>query len=321
MKRPSFILLCAVFPLMSHGSTFPSGQPTVMSKYGQIQNVQNYSSNPFWSPDAPYNQRMPTPVYVQGADLTAGECMSVVNSLIAAQCASRNNCLDSRISDIRPAIMLQLSRMPGHNYASSCGGYIDNAFDEYVAQYRVTTPSYGAAFPTGTVANPNINQPTYKMENPYQPRLPGAPWDPWGQEMKDRVVEMKTLQAQNGGTSDNKLAAAAFPTTIADVSFTERMENKAAGYEPYANASAYQQLNIESDEKYWAREQQRMETLKQTNYAEWCRRMPTQCAQEKQTAAVPTGGAMQQKPGQQPAPVSPSDRQALIDKIIAAFPK
>ena len=261
---PSFFVLmpCAVY-----GTTFPSGQPTVMSKYGQIQNVQNYSSNPFWSPDAPHNQRMPTPVYVQGADLTAGECMSVVNSLIAAQCASRNNCLDSRISDIRPAIMLQLSRMPGHNYASSCGGYIDNAFDDYVAQYRVTTPSYGAAFPTGTVANPNINQPTYKMENPYQPRLPGAPWDPWGQEMKDRVVEMKTLQAQNGGTSDNKLAAAAFPTTIADVSFTERMENKAAGYEPYANASAYQQLNIESDEKYWAREIQRLERISQSDRA------------------------------------------------------
>ncbi|MDE6477784.1 MAG: hypothetical protein K2L94_00880, partial [Alphaproteobacteria bacterium] len=247
-------ILFGLIPVMSHATSFPSGTPTVMSKYGQIQNVQNYSSNPFWSPDAPYNQRMPVPVYVQGADLNAGDCMTVVNSLIASQCASRNHCLNTQLSDVRPAIMLQLSRMPGHNYASSCAGYIDTLFADYVAQYRVTTPSGGAAFPTGTIANPNINQPTYQMANPYQPRVPGSPGDPWGQGIIDRATEMKRLQAQNGSGTSNQLAAAAFPTTIADVSFTDRMENKAAGYEPYKDASAYQALNIESDETYWARE-------------------------------------------------------------------
>ncbi|MDE6570604.1 MAG: hypothetical protein K2L95_00065 [Alphaproteobacteria bacterium] len=330
MKKISISLLFGLIPVMSHATSFPSGTPTVMSKYGQIQNVQNYSSNPFWSPDAPYNQRMPVPVYVQGADLNAGDCMTVVNSLIASQCASRNHCLNTQLSDVRPAIMLQLSRMPGHNYASSCAGYIDTLFADYVAQYRVTTPSGGAAFPTGTIANPNINQPTYQMANPYQPRVPGSPGDPWGQGIIDRATEMKRLQAQNGSGTSNQLAAAAFPTTIADVSFTERMENKAAGYEPYKDASAYQALNIESDETYWAREQQKMEFLKQTNYAEWCRRMPTECAREKQgaaasatTATTTTGGGagQNQSGGTGAQPVSAADRQALIDKIISAFPK
>ena len=38
-------------------TTFPT-TTTPFSKYGQIQNVQNYSSNPFWDPSSPYNQRV-----------------------------------------------------------------------------------------------------------------------------------------------------------------------------------------------------------------------------------------------------------------------
>ena len=39
-------------------TTSVTATTTLFSKYGQIQNVQNYSSNPFWDPSSPYNQRV-----------------------------------------------------------------------------------------------------------------------------------------------------------------------------------------------------------------------------------------------------------------------
>lgn len=41
------------------------------------------------------------------------------------------------------------------------------------------------------------------------------------------------------------LTAAAFPTTVADTNFVERVESKAIGYEPYFNRSAFTELSIE----------------------------------------------------------------------------
>lgn len=41
-----------------------------------------------------------------------------------------------------------------------------------------------------------------------------------------------------------------FPTTMADTSFTVRTENAAQGYQPFANRSAYQTIQIESEEAY-----------------------------------------------------------------------
>ena len=97
---------------------------SLFSDYGQIQNVQHYSSNPFWSPTAPYNQRLPQPVYATGADLNADDCIRVVQSLVSVQCMARDNCKNTDVSDIRPTIMVQLSNLPGANYVSACSGYI-----------------------------------------------------------------------------------------------------------------------------------------------------------------------------------------------------
>lgn len=54
-------------------------------------------------------------------------------------------------------------------------------------------------------------------------------------------------------TSDTKLAAADFPTTAADLTFTQRLQNDAAGYAPYAGKSAYKTIEIESEEAYMQR--------------------------------------------------------------------
>ena len=85
---------------------------TPFSQYGQIQNVQSYSSNPFWTPGSPYNQRMPQAVYVDGPEINAGDCQRVVSSLVANVCTTINNCSGAQLSDIRPTLMLQLSRHP-----------------------------------------------------------------------------------------------------------------------------------------------------------------------------------------------------------------
>ena len=84
---------------------------SLFSDYGQIQNVQNYSTNPFWSPNAPYNQRVaPQPVYVQGNNVTGEECTRVIQSAVAFQCSARDNCRNTTLADIRPAIRTDLSR-------------------------------------------------------------------------------------------------------------------------------------------------------------------------------------------------------------------
>ena len=54
-----------------------------------------------------------------------------------------------------------------------------------------------------------------------------------------------------------------FPTTVADTSFTVRTENTAQGYQPFANRSAYQTIQIESEEAYLNRMIQREELQSQ----------------------------------------------------------
>ncbi len=53
-----------------------------------------------------------------------------------------------------------------------------------------------------------------------------------------------------GGDGASLLQPAQFPTTSADFSFVERMENLAEGYEPYAGMSAYKIMEFESMEDY-----------------------------------------------------------------------
>ena len=250
MKKSIFITLSALVVLSTGAahatSTYVNGAPSIGSQYGLIQNVQNYSSNPFWDPNGPYNQRMPQPVYVQGADLNTGDCQRVVGALVGAYCIQRNNCVGMTLSDVRPDLMVQLSQIPGHNYASACAGFIDSEFSSYVSKYANAAPSAGGvAFPTPTTPNAAaFPEPEFKMKNPYEIKKPV-----WQQEAEERAKELRDLQAANGA-GEVKLAKTAFPTTVADLTVEQRMQNKAVGYEPYAGKSAYQQLNIESEEKY-----------------------------------------------------------------------
>ena len=225
-----------------------------ISQYGLIQNVQDYSSNPFWTKDSPYNQKFPTPVYVTGPELNTADCQSTVAAMVSAYCSANNDCMDVRISDIRPFMMLQLSRMPGHNYASACSGFIDSEFESYVESHSTAMPNGTVRFPTALDANPNYDAPEFKLENPYEKKDWTWEGDEWQKEKKERSQELKDLQAMNGAGNEH-LYRSDFPTTFADLSFTERAEVKAEGYEPYKDKSAFQPIKIESEDTYAARKQ------------------------------------------------------------------
>jgi len=296
--------------IASASSVYSSGtQP--FSKYGQIQNVQNYSSNPFWTPNSPYNQRMPQPVYAQGPGLNTGDCQRTVSNLIAAECGLRNNCVGVRLMDIRPTIMTQLSRLPGHNYATACGGYIDTIFNEYVSNNAIADGrNTGTSLPTYAVPNPNATQSQQKIQikNPYEQKLPTWNGQPWAQEMIERKQELDQLQSQNGVGSE-KIVNAEFPTTYADLSFTERMANEAAGFEPWKDAKAYLSMNIESEEDYLQRKSSNLEARQKMDKAtmsfeEYCKKYPGDTPYCK---------------GEQPQVQISQSRQDMIEKIAAAL--
>lgn len=227
-----------------------------ISQYGVIQNVQNYSTNPYWQYNSPYNLNFPQPVYVTGPEMNTAECQSAVSALVSTYCYSNNNCRDMRISDIRPVIMLQLSRLPGHNYASNCSGYIDSEFESFVEQHSTAIPTGTTAFPGATESNPYYDAPEFELENPYRKQDGTWQGDEWQKEKKERKQELKDLQAQNGAGSE-RIAKADFPTTFADLSFTERMEVQQAGYEPYKDSSAFRSISIETEDQAEQRKQRR----------------------------------------------------------------
>lgn len=277
MKFHLYIVFSVFIASLAHADT-------PFSKYGVIQNVQNYSSNPFWNPDGPYNQRMPTAVYATGPDVETSDCQNIVSYLVAAECNARNKCISTQLSDIRPSIMLQLSQMPGGSYATACGGYVDSAFEQYVKQNAVAAPSAGAAFPTTTGMGTKNNDTTFEIQNPFSPKL-----QQWQMEILDRKQELKDLQAANGVSEPHVVRTTEFPTTYADLSFSERMENAAAGYEPFKGASAYKEIKIESEEDYLKRQQElaRMRDELNLNDEEFCKKHPThtKCKESAATAA------------------------------------
>lgn len=57
------------------------------------------------------------------------------------------------------------------------------------------------------------------------------------------------------------LTGESFPKTIADTSFVDRMENATAGYEPYGDASAYDPLSLETEEKEYERQMNRLQAI------------------------------------------------------------
>ncbi|MBQ5700171.1 MAG: hypothetical protein IIV74_02670 [Alphaproteobacteria bacterium] len=244
MKSSLFAVIFAFCATLAHADI-------PFSKYGAIQNVQNYSSNPFWNPNAPYNQRMPTAVYATGPDVETSDCQTMVAYLVASECATRNKCISSKLSDIRPAIILQLSRIPNGNYATSCAGYIDTAFDAYVTQNAIAAPSANAAFPTASgVASVDTTTPP-QFQNPYTPKL-----QDWQHEMLERQQELKDLQTANGVTTSHLVHTTEYPTVYADLSFEQRKKNATDGYEPFKNSRAYIPIEIEkmSAEELWCKQ-------------------------------------------------------------------
>ena len=75
------------------------------------------------------------------------------------------------------------------------------------------------------------------------------------------------------------LTGGTFPKTANDVSFQDRMENKAAGYEPYKDLSAYKLITIESEEKAMQRRIDRLEEIRRQDITrlskeEYCDKYP-----------------------------------------------
>lgn len=238
MNHPNWIysvsiaVLCAYGVVASHAA---QNAPTFMSKDGQIQSVNKYSSNPFWSPNSPYNQRIPTPIYATGPDLTTGNCNTVVKTLVASHCAARNNCTDLRISDVRPDIMVQLSQLPGHSYATSCGGYIDSVFENYKKTY-------------GNVSAVNI---VYSGNNKANNTLRLTPATYTPTKTETRTAELERLQKET--TPGAGIDATLFPKTVDDLSFTDRLANTTVGYEPYKNLESYKTPKFETETEYYER--------------------------------------------------------------------
>lgn len=210
--------------------------PTFMSKYGEIQSVNKYSSNPFWNSNSPYNQRFPQPIYATGPDVNTGDCNRIVQNLISEYCADRNNCSNLRISDVRPIVMVQLSQLPGHNFATSCGGYIDSAFEDY-------KKSYGNTSAVNVVKQASQPQQVVQIENPFKQKK-----SEYEIGVAERAAELENLQRVTTPTAT--VTATEFPKTIDDLSFTDRMANTTAGYEPYSNLNPYKIPTFESEKEY-----------------------------------------------------------------------
>ena len=256
-----FIVSMAVFGVyFSHTAIAAQSAPSAFSTYGLIQPVNKYSSNPFWNMDSPYNQRMPVPIYATGADLNTGDCNRVVETLVATYCASNNYCADSRLGDVRPAVMVQLSQLPGHNFATSCGGYIDSIFEKYQKIYGNT--STGTVHYTTTPITQQSNTTVY--QNPLRREM-----NEYQTGVAERTTELEQLQRMT--TESPGLSATNFPTTTADLSFTDRLANTTAGYEPYKDLDPYKIPQFESDEEYYAR-------LKKLNPTEYCKHFPNDVA-------------------------------------------
>ena len=214
-----------------HAYAANNNAPGALSQYGQIQAVKNYSSNPFWNPNSPYNQKtIPKAIYVTGTDLTTADCNKIVENLVSQFCASNKGCAGMQLADARPKIMVQLSQLPGHNYATACGGYIDSVFSKY------EKTGLTIIAPLTTTTNTN----NYTFQNPYAPTL-----NAYQAGVLERTRELEELQAQTG--TSVAIESTEFPKTVADISFIDRMANAAAGYEPYKEASAYKIPKFEAE--------------------------------------------------------------------------
>ncbi|MCL2331555.1 MAG: hypothetical protein FWC61_03360 [Proteobacteria bacterium] len=308
--------LCHSVTFSAFAVDFPTSGPPVetglrpLSNYGQIQNVQSYSSNPFWNPSSPYNQRMPVPVYAQGTALSAADCRAAVSSVVAMQCAARKNCSGLRLDDVRPGILQTLASLPGNNYVTACGGFVDEVFAAYMAQNQNLAGA--AAFPTsfpGMGGGAASGNKEFKVENPYPYQL-----TTFQKNWLGRANELSGLQAQNADST--ALVATQMPKTFDNLTFAERNQILAAGYAQWqcdpktGKNCAYVIPHFETDSEALVRETQdavnrqakvaaetaaataqvnaeaaiakaKNQALKDSDLAAWCAAYPIECETER----------------------------------------
>ena len=242
IKRCFLPVFCMIATTCVATQTHAASTP--FSQYGLIQNAQNYSSNPFYTPGT-YGTSYPKIVYNSGPALKPADCQVTIAALIQNICATRNNCRNTTLPDVRPEIMVALSKLPVYNYASSCAGYIDGEYQKYINPNSNTTVAESARRVIPTInAIPNATETTFPTGTPTTQTAKKQT------EYEKRAAELKSLQNQTKTSSDN-ITSAEFPTTFEDLSFEQKNEIKRAGYEPYKNAQTYIPLNIERDEKLY----------------------------------------------------------------------
>lgn len=212
------------------------GAAPMFSQYGQIQNVQNYSTNPLYTPNSSYRYNMPSPVFSTGPTVSTSDCQYTVTDLINNYCLGLNNCAGLDANDIRPSIMLQLSYMQNGNYSTACAGYIDELFNKYISQHPNTkTVSVPMQSDTASV-------PQSTIANPYQNNAPT-----WAQDMQKRQQELQNLRKPDDNMYTQGVLYS-FPSSSADLSREEKIANLTHGYEPFKDARAYREMDIRRDE-------------------------------------------------------------------------
>jgi len=214
-----------------------AGHASLFTKEGLVQNVQDYSVNPFYN-TATGTVSTPTMVYVNGPKLAPNDCERAVRSVVENVCSDHNNCRDTKLATVRPDIMVQLSLLPKYNYATSCVGFIDSVYDAYVNRYNYTNnAATSTSFPSATTAS--VTATTQKSNLPK-----------WKQEYNERNAELRALHAMTAEPV-GVLEDAEFPKTFQDLSFQEQNEIKKRGYEPYKDAQAYVPLDIKRDDSLY----------------------------------------------------------------------
>lgn len=135
-----------------------------------------------------------TPVVIDKMNINTEKCKSVVSGIIISECSLRNNCKDMSLMDIKPIVMVRLSKIPGGNFISACNGFIDSEFNNYLLSQKG-----GVSFPKAVKNNSNLTDFSYKSQN----------------------------------YNSNKLTKTDMPKTINDLSFAQRLNNKKKGYEQW----------------------------------------------------------------------------------------
>ena len=91
-----------------------------------------------------------------------------------------------------------------------------------------------------------VAAPSIQIENPFKQTKSASEI-----AMDARTAELENLQKKT--TAPAMVTPAAFPKTIDDLSFTDRMANASAGYEPYKDLKSYKTPKFETEDEYYER--------------------------------------------------------------------